>query len=218
MQAAVQAASAALISSWPTRFSSVVWLKGAVLSRSVESNSLPPHELYPTRLLCPWASPGKNTGGGCHAFLQGIFLTQGSNPGLLHCRRIPYCPRICIYTCHPVTPWWSLSGVSTDHTGQYHTWSVWVYYTHSGRYNIARTSSSQFSALAEIISASFWSRTWTKQFSFLPDTLVAPCRFLRHLHCWRPIFCQAHTEMQPSSALSSDYLEIQSIVWNLQII
>ena len=36
------------------------------------------------RLLCPWNSPGKNTGVGCHALLQGIFLTQGSNPYLLH--------------------------------------------------------------------------------------------------------------------------------------
>ena len=35
-------------------------------------------------------SPGKNTGVGCHAFLQGIFPTQGSNPGLLHCRQILY--------------------------------------------------------------------------------------------------------------------------------
>ena len=35
-------------------------------------------------------SPGKNTGVGCHALLQGIFPTQASNPGLLHCRRIPY--------------------------------------------------------------------------------------------------------------------------------
>ena len=42
-------------------------------------------------LLCPWDSPGKNTGVGCHALLQGIFLTQGSNPGLLHCRQILYC-------------------------------------------------------------------------------------------------------------------------------
>ena len=33
-------------------------------------------------------SPGKNTGWGCHAFLQGIFPTQGSNPGLPHCRQI----------------------------------------------------------------------------------------------------------------------------------
>ena len=35
-------------------------------------------------------SPGKNTGVGCHALLQGIFPTQGSNPGLLHCRQIFY--------------------------------------------------------------------------------------------------------------------------------
>ena len=31
----------------------------------------------PTRLLCPWDSPGKNTGVGCHALLQGIFPAQG---------------------------------------------------------------------------------------------------------------------------------------------
>ena len=37
-----------------------------------------------TRLLCPWDSPGKNTGMGCHFLLQGIFLSQGSNPCLLH--------------------------------------------------------------------------------------------------------------------------------------
>ena len=36
-------------------------------------------------------SPGKNTGVSCHALLQGIFPTQGSNPGLLHCRWILYC-------------------------------------------------------------------------------------------------------------------------------
>ena len=35
-------------------------------------------------------SPGKNTGVGCHALLQGIFPTQGSNPGILHCRWIFY--------------------------------------------------------------------------------------------------------------------------------
>ena len=35
-------------------------------------------------------SPGKNTRMGGHSFLQGIFPTQGSNPGLPHCRQIPY--------------------------------------------------------------------------------------------------------------------------------
>ena len=41
-----------------------------------------------TRLLCPCNFPGKNAGVGCHFFLQGIFLTQGLNPCLLHCRWI----------------------------------------------------------------------------------------------------------------------------------
>ena len=41
---------------------------------------------HPTRLLCPWDSPGKKTGVGCHSLLQGIFPTQGLNLGLLHCR------------------------------------------------------------------------------------------------------------------------------------
>ena len=63
-------------------------------SHSVVSNSLWPHGLQTTRLLCPCHSPGKKTGMGCHFLLQGIFLTQGSKPcllGLLHCRQILYC-------------------------------------------------------------------------------------------------------------------------------
>ena len=52
-----------------------------------------PHGLQPTRFLCPWNSPGKNTGVGCHALLHGIFPTQGSNPGLPRCRWILYHPR-----------------------------------------------------------------------------------------------------------------------------
>ena len=51
---------------------------------SVMSGSLWPYGLYPTRLLCPWDSPGKNSGVGCHALLQGIFLNQGLNLCLLH--------------------------------------------------------------------------------------------------------------------------------------
>ena len=37
-----------------------------------------------------WDFPGKSTGVGCHCLLQGIFLTQGLNPGLLHCRQMLY--------------------------------------------------------------------------------------------------------------------------------
>ena len=46
---------------------------------------------WPTRLLCPWDSPGNSTGEGCRFLLQGIFLTQGLNPCLLHCRWKLYC-------------------------------------------------------------------------------------------------------------------------------
>ena len=42
-------------------------------------------------LLCLWNFPGKNTGVGSHSFLQGIFPTQRSNLGLLHCGQILYC-------------------------------------------------------------------------------------------------------------------------------
>ena len=55
------------------------------LSRLVMSDSLPPYRLY-----SPWNSPGQNTGVGSLSLLQGIFPTQGSNPGLPHCRRILY--------------------------------------------------------------------------------------------------------------------------------
>ena len=44
-------------------------------------------------------SPGKNIGVGCHAIFQGIFPTQGSNPGLQHCRQILYC------LSHQGIPW-----------------------------------------------------------------------------------------------------------------
>ena len=57
-------------------------------SCSVMSDSLWPQGLQPTRLLHPWDFPGKSTGVGCHCLLQGIFLIQGLNPGLPHCRQM----------------------------------------------------------------------------------------------------------------------------------
>ena len=48
--------------------------------------TLRPHGLEPTRLPHPWNFLGKSTGVGCRFLLQGIFPTQGSNPGLPHCR------------------------------------------------------------------------------------------------------------------------------------
>jgi hypothetical protein len=54
------------------------------VSRSIVSNSLWPHVLKAARLLCPWNSLIKNTGVGCQILLQGNFLTQRSNWGLLY--------------------------------------------------------------------------------------------------------------------------------------
>ena len=50
-----------------------------------ESCSLRPHGLY-----SPWNSPGQNTGVGSLCLLQWVFPTQGSNPGLPHCRQVLY--------------------------------------------------------------------------------------------------------------------------------
>ena len=66
--------------------------KVCVLSHSVVSDYDPMACSLP-RLLCPWDSPGKNTGVGCRALLQRIFRTQGLKLHLLrllHCRRILY--------------------------------------------------------------------------------------------------------------------------------
>ena len=62
-----------------------IWRMRMSKSRSVVSNSLPAHGL-----CSPWNSPGQTTGVGCHFLLQGIFPTQGPNPGLRHCRWILY--------------------------------------------------------------------------------------------------------------------------------
>ena len=61
---------------------------GKSVSYSVMSDSVTPWTVAYQAPL--WNSPGKNTGMSCHSLLQGIFLTQRLNPGLLHCRQILY--------------------------------------------------------------------------------------------------------------------------------
>ena len=66
-----------------------------------------PVDCSPPGSSVPRDSPGKDTGVGCHALLQGIFPTQGSNPGPRHCRKILYClshqgsPRILEWVAYP---------------------------------------------------------------------------------------------------------------------
>ena len=64
--------------------------------------------MKPPRLICPWDFPGKSTQVGCHFLLWRIFPTQGSNPGLPHCRQTLY------HLSHQGSPkttnnkcWWS---------------------------------------------------------------------------------------------------------------
>ena len=66
--------------SFPYRFSKKVKVKVAQLCPTLRQ-----HGLY-----SPWNSPGQNTGVGSVSLLQGIFPTQGSNPGLPYCMQIPY--------------------------------------------------------------------------------------------------------------------------------
>ena len=73
------------IYSWRTNWyiNTVGWSENE--NRLVVSNSLQTQRLY-----CPWNSLGQNTGVGSLSHLQGIFPTQGSNPGLPCCRWILY--------------------------------------------------------------------------------------------------------------------------------
>ena len=86
----------------------------------------------------PWSVHGilhtKNTGLDFHSFLQGIFPTQGLNPGLLHCRQIFYClshqgsPRILEWIAHPFsrgTSWpRNQTGVSCIASGFFTSWAT----------------------------------------------------------------------------------------------
>ena len=80
----------------------------------------------PTRLLCPWNSPDQNIRVGCHSHLEGIFQTQGSNLGLLHCRQILYhlnqilnvcvcvCVCVCVYTYIYIYKDWGNASISQE--------------------------------------------------------------------------------------------------------
>ena len=104
-------------------------LKSESESHSVVSSSLGLHWLY-----SPWTSPGQNTGVGSLSLLQGIFPTQGLNPGLLHCRQILYqrshkgSPRILEWVTYPFSSGssWSRNrtGVSCIAGGFFTNWTI----------------------------------------------------------------------------------------------
>ena len=82
----------------------ILFVVAVLLTKSFPS-LLRPHGLEPTRLLCPWDYPCKNTGVLDHFLLQGIFPSQGSNLCLLHWQAdsLPLSPQgkpcVFIYLC-----------------------------------------------------------------------------------------------------------------------
>ena len=65
-----------------------IFLNQLTITQCVQVQSNPalcdPMDCHPTRLLCPWNSPGKSTGMSSHSLLQGIFLKKGSKHHFLH--------------------------------------------------------------------------------------------------------------------------------------
>ena len=94
-------------------------------SRLVMSNSLWPHRLYR-----PWSSLGQNTVVGSLSLLQGIFPTQGSNPGLLHCRQILYqlshrgSPGILEWVTYPFSRGSSYPGIFCNAGRFFTNWAI----------------------------------------------------------------------------------------------
>ena len=99
-----------------------------------ESRTVPPDSLQPHGLHSPWNSPGQKTGAGSRSLLQGIFPTQGSNPGLPHCRGIFYplshqgSPRILEWVAYPFSRGSSLprdwTGASCIAGGFFTSWAT----------------------------------------------------------------------------------------------
>ena len=93
-----------------------------------------PTDLGPHGLYSPWNFPGQNAGVGSLSLLQGIFQTQGSNPGLLHCRRILYqlsqkeSPRILEWVVYPFSRRYTQprnwTGVSCIAGGFFINWAI----------------------------------------------------------------------------------------------
>ena len=132
-----------------------------------------PNGPYPARLLCPWDFLGKNTGVGSHLLLQGIFLIQGSNLDLLHCRWILYW--LSHWGCHlgsfyPKTSGYNLSCFGTrqilTHLFHLHSnsspdcqWSHWGEYRKRLGFFLLRLSywsKKSYSAVGKVLGYQKW--------------------------------------------------------------
>ena len=118
-------------------------------------DSLQPYRLWPTRLLCPWDFPSKNTGVGCHALFQEIFPTQGSNPCLLY---------------------WQVDSLPLNHTGS-------LYWVVRGRLNLLPSSAALASSRPVLFSGFLCSYLCLQKFSLMHvwALLRGSCLFISSL-------------------------------------
>ena len=142
-------------------------------SHSVVSNSLRPHGLY-----SPWRCPGQNTGVGRLSLVLGIFLIQGPNPGLPHCRWILYqlrhqeSPRILEWVAYLFSSGSSwprdLTGISCFSGGFFTCWAIREALYWAGPSNVHDTVQLQsYHMLVRLCSKSSklsLSSTWTANF------------------------------------------------------
>ena len=95
------------ISQWSLQKSYKEYFNPSLIYKESESHSVMSNSLWPHGLYSPWNFPGQNTGVSSLCLLQGIFPTQGSNPGLPRCRWILYqlshkgSPRILKWVAYP---------------------------------------------------------------------------------------------------------------------
>ena len=129
-------------------------------------------------LWIPWISRGW-TPAGCHAILQEIFTTQGSNPGLVHCRQIIYhlshqgSPRILEWVAYPFT-----RGSS---------WS-------RNRTSVFCIAGGFFTSWATKEAQSFLFPTKWKDIWHLLEEESRACQTWANKHCWCKFLCPTHGE------------------------
>ena len=112
----------------------ILWKNDKKVKSESEICLVMSNSLWPCGLYSPWNSPGQNTGLGSLSLLQGIFPTQGSNPGLPHCRLILYhlshkgSPRIVEWVAYPFSigyPWpRNQTGISCIAGGFFTNWAM----------------------------------------------------------------------------------------------
>ena len=140
-------------------------------SCSFMSDSLRPHRLY-----SPWNSPGQNTGVGSLPLLQGIFPTQGLNPGLPHFRWIPYQlshkgnPRILEWVAYPFSRGSSQPRNQTrvlSIAGRFFiNWAIREYCEYTKKYWVVYFKGVQFKACVLYLSKLLLKQSWNGIFSY----------------------------------------------------